>query len=859
MFRMRRFRLFLLIALLSLLSIWELSRLNSWDVQDLTNFGFRHDEVTDAKPKANHPPSTDYSSPIQPDSVNPQLQAEVLDVSSKTSVAALDDIPTSTEYSDGAGETITGEELLTKQSEIEDEFGQEGQGRFDVRPRPSGKPKAYWKQQTENFPVQKHIELPAGEPKHMPRIQYTFGSESSARKSDRIRKQTAIREAFKHAWTGYKKHAMGHDELRPVTNMTADTFNGWGATLVDSLDTLWIMDFKDEFEAALKQVRRIDFKTSSRKDIPLFETTIRYLGGLIAAFDISGGKEMILLDKAVELAEVLMGAFDTPNRMPIPFYYWPPSYASQPHRASTHIVMAELGSLAVEFTRLSQITKEPKYYDAIARVTDALQKWQPKTEFPGVWPVRLDASGCKKPGLVTLHDSSGALINEQSDYEIVESDPQLEEGLVKRQLDDFEGSGSEAATSKSSVDSLSEDLSDTAITDENDYDEDENATAYKVDCESQGLAYEPHSKVQTYSIGAMADSTYEYFPKEHALLGGLTEQYKTMYVDSVDTIRKHFLYRPMTTDDRDILFLTKYDIEPQAKKAFDRKRPIYEATHLGCFAGGMFALGSKMFDNPGDMSLAEKLTDGCVWAYESTSAGVMAEEFTLVPCEDILSCAWNETRWHEWLDPFREDRFKAVELYNEQQEALQIAILGEEHDTDRLGPDSKRKRQEVVVDDESDLLKPSTTLHAESDDEFYASTQPLFRPKVALSHKKYVDSRIAEERLPPGYVQFHSREYKLRPEAIESVFIMYRLTGDEKWREKGWKMFQAVEAATRTASGHATLKDVTSQLGELRDVMESFWLAETLKYFYLLFSEESLVSLDDWVLNTEAHPMKLPK
>jgi len=40
--------------------------------------------------------------------------------------------------------------------------------------------------------------------------------------------------------------------------------------------------------------------------------------------------------------------------------------------------------------------------------------------------------------------------------------------------------------------------------------------------------------------------------------------------------------------------------------------------------------------------------------------------------------------------------------------------------------------------------------------------------------------------------------------------------------------------------------------------MESFWMAETLKYFYLIFSEPELVSLDDFVFNTEAHPLRTP-
>jgi len=106
-----------------------------------------------------------------------------------------------------------------------------------------------------------------------------------------------------------------------------------------------------------------------------------------------------------------------------------------------------------------------------------------------------------------------------------------------------------------------------------------------------------------------------------------------------------------------------------------------------------------------------------------------------------------------------------------------------------------------------------------------------------------------------------------RPEAIESVFYMYRITGDMKWREKGWRMFQATEAATKTNFGSSAIEDVTSETPFKLDSMESFWvgfksdftfltkrllmyvqLAETLKYYYLLFSDEDTVSLDDYVL-----------
>lgn len=128
--------------------------------------------------------------------------------------------------------------------------------------------------------------------------------------------------------------------------------------------------------------------------------------------------------------------------------------------------------------------------------------------------------------------------------------------------------------------------------------------------------------------------------------------------------------------------------------------------------------------------------------------------------------------------------------------------------------------------------------------------------------------------LPKGFTTAKDPRYILRPEAIESVFYMWRITGDSEWQEAAWDMFQAVAKGTATKTGSAAVLDVTIAKPELpqEDYMEvsvlaskrtalvltrpwqSFWIAETLKYFYLVFSPPELVSLDKYVLNTEAHP-----
>ncbi|KAM3369773.1 hypothetical protein ACQJBY_017562 [Aegilops geniculata] len=95
----------------------------------------------------------------------------------------------------------------------------------------------------------------------------------------------------------------------------------------------------------------------------------------------------------------------------------------------------------------------------------------------------------------------------------------------------------------------------------------------------------------------------------------------------------------------------------------------------------------------------------------------------------------------------------------------------------------------------------------------------------------------------------------LRPETVESLMYLWRLTGNKTYQDWGWDIFQAFEKNSRIASGYVGLRDVNS--GEKDDKMQTFFLAETLKYLYLLFSPPSVVSFDEWVFNTEAHPLRI--
>lgn len=190
------------------------------------------------------------------------------------------------------------------------------------RPGRAEKPKVHWQPPPEQYPVQSFLALPTGRPERIPKIQHDFPKERSSDRTRRLERQAAVKEAFTHAWDGYKEYAWLKDEVSPLGAGYINSFGGWAATLVDTLDTLLMLDMTDEFEKALEALDSIDFTTTDDLLINVFETTIRYLGGFLAAYDLSNGRYPVLLKKATEVADLLYGAFDTPNRMQVTRWDW---------------------------------------------------------------------------------------------------------------------------------------------------------------------------------------------------------------------------------------------------------------------------------------------------------------------------------------------------------------------------------------------------------------------------------------------------------------------------------------------------------------------------------------------------------
>ncbi|KAF2709209.1 glycoside hydrolase family 47 protein [Pleomassaria siparia CBS 279.74] len=519
-----------------------------------------------------------------------------------------------------------------------------------------------WRRIETKNPVKSFTSLPKATKKKdkLPRIQYGFEKEESTALYGKVmqkRRLAAVKAAFTRCWASYKDRAWLKDELTPVSGSSKTTFGGWGATLVDSLDTLWIMDLKQEFEEAVSAVVEVDFKPDGV--INMFETTIRYLGGLLSAYDLTDCKDSRLLSKAIELGDMIYASFDTPNRMPITRWDSAKASKGQNQTAAASGIIAELASFSLEFTRLSQLTGDMRYYDAVTRVTNVLADQQMKTNIPGLWPVGIDV-------------------------------------------------------------------------------------------ETPDLTQDTQ-----FSLGAMADSAYEYLGKTYQLLHGTKAafQYKNMYNAAMDAVIRHMLFRPMVPDEADILMPTT--VRASSPKSVHQD---HTAQHLVCFVGGMLALGGRLFENETHVEYGRRVTDACVWSYQNAPNGIMPEMFSMPSCPSHTPCVYDATK----------------------------------------------------------------------------------------------------EQVHPGFTSVSDARYILRPEAIESVFYMYRITGDPLYQDIAWEMFQAIDSKSRTDFANAAIRNVMADgEGEKEDSMESFWLAETLKYFYLMFCEPGVLSLDEWVFNTEAHPFRL--
>uniref|UniRef100_A0A4W5PEX2 alpha-1,2-Mannosidase n=1 Tax=Hucho hucho TaxID=62062 RepID=A0A4W5PEX2_9TELE len=326
-----------------------------------------------------------------------------------------------------------------------------------------------------------------------------------------------VREAFRHAWKGYKEFAWGHDELKPVSKSYGEWF-GLGLTLIDALDTMWILGLKEEFEEARKWVET-ELSFSRNVDVNLFESTIRILGGLLSTYHLTGDE--MFLEKAKDIGLRLMPAFKTPSKIPFSDVNIGKGTAHPP-RWTSDSTLAEVTSVQLEFRELSRLTQDPQYQEVVNEVMRLVHK------LPG-----------KHDGLVPM----------------------------------FINTNSGQFTHKG-----------------------------------------------VFTLGARADSYYEYLLKQW-IQGGKTEpDLLEDYLEAIEGVKKHLL---RTSGPRKLTFVGELN--------HNRFNPKMD--HLVCFLPGTLALGAHNGLPEDHMELALQLMETCHQMYIQMETGLSPEiaHFNLQP------------------------------------------------------------------------------------------------------------------------------------------------------------------------------------------------------------------------------------
>jgi len=184
-------------------------------------------------------------------------------------------------------------------------------------------------------------------------------------------------EATRHAWQGYRQFAWGYDDLQPLTKKGKNWYKqSLLMTPVDAFDTFVLLGMKKEADEAKELIlSKLSFNVDDR--VQVFEITIRLLGGLQSAYELDGDKRFLAL--ALDLANRLLPAFNTATGMPYRYVH----LQTAALRDSVNNP-AEIGTLMIEFGKLSKLTGDNRYYETAKKAMMEVYKRRSKIGLVGL-------------------------------------------------------------------------------------------------------------------------------------------------------------------------------------------------------------------------------------------------------------------------------------------------------------------------------------------------------------------------------------------------------------------------------------------------------------------------------------------
>eukprot|EP00775_Hariotina_reticulata_P013796 gene13796-13917_t len=707
-------------------------------------------------------------------------------------------------------------------------------------------------------------------------------------------RQDHVRRAIAWAWQGYRKFAWGHDEVDAGSRAPHVWFK-LGLTIVDSLDTLLLAGLTEEYQQARHWVAN-HLVFLENHNVQFFEVNIRILGGLLSAYYLSDGDDLYL-HKAQQLADRLMVAFNTSSGIPTTTV----TLRNAEGRRSTGISdsqtnQAEAGTISMEFTTAGRLLGRDDMFDA------GMQFWyvlMSTKNFSGLYCMGINTrDGECADAKMTIGSAADSMYEYMLKQWILSGHSQqvplqlYKEAMVGvrkyliRHI--FDGTANMSIVSEAQGNSWAGTIGDTN-------DRFEHLTCFAGGMFVLGKLHNVSTNVtpadlDDITLGArIGRACYELY---HQAASGVAPDSMT-HDTATRVTASHASNRPAThqqqQQQQQAATEQALNIIPSIKSpTTTAEQPLY------IVADGAQAAGN------GKKSDATVSTASAGAAAVGTDASrpqrhLLAVEPSVAAGYYIAAVAEHHAgqtgrrRLLQDEQPARDgdtapadgadadgaadegiDTSGATGAAGEDDDAADSAAAG----APGSGDDGQAEEQDVQARDasghsqlsgEQQATAPST--QGESDQELEEQEGQEQDEQAELQIPPPPPETSPPPPPPPTspagplvatWTQLSHADF-LRPEAIETLFYLWRATGDEIYREWGWNMFRGFERWCRLDSGgYVTLNDVNSVPPMTGNKMESFFVAETLKYFLLLFEDDpSVVPLDQWVFNTEAHPIPI--
>ncbi|CCH60753.1 hypothetical protein TBLA_0D02500 [Henningerozyma blattae CBS 6284] len=669
----------------------------------------------------------------------------------------------------------------------------------------------------ENHPVLYEVSLPSSfnilENENENLIQATYFEDGGKQQIDML---ADIKAIFLKSWNQENIYA------RAKSRLEVD----WPITLIESLDTLFILDNQEEFVKAVDLIGEINFSIPPEhyKVADIADMSRRVLGGLLSSYELS--QNTILLEKAKQLASFLLRAFDTPNRMPILHFFWQSTLKNRfPYQNSN---LGQLNSMSLEFTRLAQLTGQSKYFDAIYRIYKIMADSSKEFDIDYLFPINIDATGCQ---LFSSEEIS--LGDHVRDSQVMKSINEDLKFVQCHQTGKFKIGKDDKLDGK---ETFSMDRDTISIYD----------TLAKLRhllnnhdllqlSESSLKASQPGEETINVKEDSKTSDNNE-DEKELEKTKKIKQPWvtsKQLFVSALESVRELMFYTPMTPLYDNLTFISSLDTRswfiPTTNEMSIDVSPHYDMNIESCSLASTFAFGSKVFNISEYIKIAENLTISCI-KYNSLFSGILPKHSYYDPCLDGSSCM-----------------FDSVSKINNIKQGYYLR--NEMDSSDSVIKVSQNLNKHPILEKENDNNMITKVLNFKS----HSKKSILQMPPGFINE----NGEWSDNPEQPLWINQLDSSLLLSPYTIQSIFYMYRITGEKKWRSLGKSLFNMIIARLQKEGEGAKQTWVIKEVDNNGPaIIPSYWFSQTLKYYLLLFGNGLDYTLDKYVFTTNGHLIK---